>query len=103
MEPLAANPAKPRGERELLVLPDARIDPGRSIAKTLAAILAPSPIARADIRSAQFPPPPFRRPSQFAAVCFVPQEILERPAACVAHTQPDEMKQLMDEDAGKFG
>src|SRR3989442_581092 len=97
---------KPVGQCELPVPPHARIQPGGGVAEALATVLPPPEAARADIGSAQTPLPPLRRPAELSPrSCppFVAQQVFKGATPRIAQPQPDEMKELMNENARKLG
>ena len=92
-------------ECELRMPCPASVKPGRGVAETLAAVFAPAAAASAHIVGRELFFAQFRRPSQFAPCARAPlfrQQIPERAPEAIPGAQPDEVKQLMYEHAGKF-
>lgn len=100
-----AEPLAPAGEpsfRERAFGRIAGMNDGSSIAEALAAVFAPSPRTRFRVAGAERALSPFRRPATLTARRGVPlrcEDVFPVPADAVAQPHPDEVKQLVDENA----
>ena len=104
-KPGAAAGAAAARERKLMVPRGAGIQPRGGVAEALAAILPPSASAALNIVGSEGAFSPLRRPAQLAARARLPftlHQALVGVARRVAQPRPDEVKQLMDEDAREF-
>ena len=101
-EPIPPAGAKSRCECELLMRAAAGVEPSRRITKTLATIFAPSAAAVTPVSRSERGFAPFRGPTQLAARVggqFCIDQILIRPAARIAQSQPHEMEQFVNENS----
>ena len=104
-KPGAAANAASASKRKLIVPHAAAIQPRGGIAETLAAILPPAAVAGSDITGRERAFSPLRRPAQLAARARLPftlHQALVGAARRVSQSNPNEVKQLVDEDARKL-
>lgn len=93
-------------EREFRVTARAGVQPRGGIAKGFAGVFAPTAGAGSPVRGGEGALAPFRGPAELATG-FVAElggeEALPATAPGVSGTQPDEVEDLVDQNAGEFG